>query len=325
MNKKMIAFLTALTCMSALAALPASAELQVLPDGKWVDATTTPYPGIMVETDGTELTREMLSDIEELVQIKNIVSYEEFTKSYPFWKTVVSVEPESKAYMLNLNETSPDVLIKFGRELMVTMDCIKETHLCETTHYRYPLSTNKFTVKTKDGIDLNEADIPEFAGFTLDPFDGEVIPEEMRNSWTVLMPTDTFSVMLRTLSRYEIYCYNQDFCEEILEKYPDIIEFMGQHIKYNCTSNDNAASYAASSVWTSAGDSNSDGAVDASDAANVLTIAAQNGTGAAIKVTAADDVNADGAVNATDAAAVLCYAAAKGTGADVSWVDILRR
>ncbi|MBE6849307.1 MAG: hypothetical protein E7502_05305 [Ruminococcus sp.] len=324
MNKKMIAFLTALTCMSALAALPASAELQVLPDGKWVDATTTPYPGIMVETDGTELTREMLSDIEGLVQIKNIVSYEEFTKSYPFWKTVVSVEPESKAYMLNLNETSPDVLIKFGRELMVTMDCIKETHLCETTHYRYPLSTNRFTVKTKEGIDLNEADIPEFADFTFYS-SGIEFPEDGWNKWTVIMPTDTFSVMLRTLSEYEIYCYNQDFCEEILEKYPDIIESMGQLIKYNSTSNDNAASYAASSVWTSAGDSNSDGAVDASDAANVLNIAAQNGTGAAIKATAADDVNADGAVNANDAAAVLCYAAAKGTGADVSWVDILRR
>ena len=79
------------------------------------------------------------------------------------------------------------------------------------------------------------------------------------------------------------------------------------------------------SIWDNAGDSNSDGAVDASDAANVLTIAAQNGTGANIKATSADDVNADGAVNATDAAAVLCYAAAKGTGADVSWVDILRR
>ncbi|MBQ2265271.1 MAG: hypothetical protein II341_07705, partial [Oscillospiraceae bacterium] len=81
----------------------------------------------------------------------------------------------------------------------------------------------------------------------------------------------------------------------------------------------------APSVWTNAGDPNSDGTVNAADAAEMLVSAAQIGTGVDVAVTSAADVNADGLLNAEDAAAVLSYAAAKGTGADVSWVDILTR
>jgi len=313
MNKKMIAFFTALTCMSALAALPASAEFQVLPDGTWVDATTYPYSGIMVETDGTELTSEMLSNIEGFHSLK---THEEFTKHYCYGNYVTNIMPESTAYMLSIKDMTPEALTKLGRELMVKMDCIKDVHLVDATFYKYPKSLNFIQISTtKTDIVINEEVFPELAGCT---FSGQ------EGIYTVTFPFEEHREMLETQTQYEVYSYYQEIAKNLQNTYSDVIQKASAVCAVEETSY-KASNCSASSVWTSAGDSNSDGAVDASDAANVLTIAAQNGTGAAIKATAADDVNADGAVNATDAAAVLCYAAAKGTGADVSWVDILRR
>jgi hypothetical protein len=51
--------------------------------------------------------------------------------------------------------------------------------------------------------------------------------------------------------------------------------------------------------------------------------AAENGAGMARAVSFSADVNADSAVNALDAAAVLTYAAAKGSGSPLSWAQVL--
>lgn len=71
------------------------------------------------------------------------------------------------------------------------------------------------------------------------------------------------------------------------------------------------------------GDADGDSNVNASDAAEMLIIAAENGAGARNAVTFSNDVNADGVTDAADAAAVLIYAAAKGTGSFIPWEDIL--
>lgn len=69
---------------------------------------------------------------------------------------------------------------------------------------------------------------------------------------------------------------------------------------------------------SSLGDLNGDGAVNASDAASLLTAAAAAGTGGASGLTAEQeanaDVNADEAFDAKDAALILQYAAYTGTG-----------
>lgn len=70
------------------------------------------------------------------------------------------------------------------------------------------------------------------------------------------------------------------------------------------------------------GDADGDSNVNASDAAEMLIIAAENGAGARNAVTFSNDVNADGVTDAEDAAAVLIYAAAKGTGSFIPWEDI---
>ena len=124
---------------------------------------------------------------------------------------------------------------------------------------------------------------------------------------------------------FKSYQYMLDFCNSVAEQYPDVFEVLVPLMEIE--GGHHGEGYAYSEIlWDEyVGDTNTDGEVDAADAADVLVIAAQNGTGAAIKATSANDVNADGYVDASDAAAVLSYAAAKGTGADVSWVDILRK
>ncbi len=71
------------------------------------------------------------------------------------------------------------------------------------------------------------------------------------------------------------------------------------------------------------GDADGDHEVNASDAAEMLIIAAENGAGARNAVTFSNDVNSDGVTDAADAAAVLIYAAARGTGTPIPWEEIL--
>ncbi len=122
---------------------------------------------------------------------------------------------------------------------------------------------------------------------------------------------------------YQSYLFMKEIADNILTEHGNL--FVSVEPTMKSIDFGGSESLATESIWDSAGDSNTDGAVDASDAADVLTIAAQNGTGAGIKATSATDVNADGNVDASDAAAVLCYAAAQGTGAEVTWIDILKK
>ncbi len=312
-KKKILALLTVLSCIASMATMPTSAEFAVLPDGTWVEVTTSPFAGIMIETDGTELTQDMVDDVEGFEFLQ---TYESFTKTYCWGNYVTNIKPESTAFMLSTEKASPDLLTKIGRELTMKHDCITNVHLVEQSCYRYPRVTHTFSIKMKtQDLTFNETDFPEFAGSTIYGSNG---------SYTVTLPQDKGQEMLETYTQYQLYCYYKEFADEMKNKYAEQLGSVSALYKINASNSNNTA-YSAFSVWDTAGDSNTDGAVDASDAADVLTIAAQNGTGAGIKATSANDVNADGNVDASDAAAVLCYSAAQGTGAEVSWVDILRK
>ncbi len=71
------------------------------------------------------------------------------------------------------------------------------------------------------------------------------------------------------------------------------------------------------------GDMTRDDVVDANDAAQMLSAAAEIGAGDVAAVGFSVDVDADGALTAADAAAVLTYAAAKGSGSPLSWAQVL--
>ena len=76
------------------------------------------------------------------------------------------------------------------------------------------------------------------------------------------------------------------------------------------------------------GDIDSDGSINASDAAQVLiaaaSIGAGNGSGLTAEQEAASDIDHDGSINATDAAIILMYSAAVGAGqTDVTISDFI--
>lgn len=83
----------------------------------------------------------------------------------------------------------------------------------------------------------------------------------------------------------------------------------------------------AESTTYALGDVNADGAVDASDASEILIAAASAGAGEESTLDAqqqlAADANADGAYDANDASLVLQYAAEIGAGADLTFEEFL--
>ena len=72
------------------------------------------------------------------------------------------------------------------------------------------------------------------------------------------------------------------------------------------------------------GDVNRDGSIDATDAAAVLKMASEIGSGSQVENNTAADVNADGSINALDAAFILQYAAYAGAGGELSFEEFLK-
>lgn len=317
MKKKRFAFVTALCCLTSAAALPVSAEFAVLPDGTWVDVTTSPFAGIMIETDGTELTADMVSSVEGFVSLE---THDEFSQHYCWGHYVTNIEPENTAYMLSTENSSPEELTRLGRELMMELDCITDVHLVEQSLYNYPRVTHTFTVKTTDpDIAVNETNFPEFAGASVSGSDG---------SYMVTLPQATANELLETYTQYELYCYYEKFADALTEKYTDLLEDVSPLYKIDEAALSSSTEYSASSVWNSAGDFDGSGAVDSSDAADILLYSATLGADSQMPLTTAQqnagDLNFDGVVDVIDAANVLVYSAQKGTGHEPDWFDILK-
>ncbi len=243
-----------------------------------------------------------------------------------------------------------------ARRLMIEYDFVKDVQILTTKRMGNVCFEPTFAMRpvfASEDIDPTAIDVPELKDFYFDELEGSIFllefPERTgEGSYTewytsVTMPDffnefhaanpqyndlrfeyseEMVGTKVRSVySSYQAYKWMTDYCNAVAEKYPDVFESLTPLVF------EPSHKYIDGAVcWNEyVGDTNTDGEVDAADAADVLVIAAQNGTGAGIKATSANDVNADGYVDASDAAAVLSYAAAKGTGADVSWVDILRK
>ncbi len=348
MMKKISALLTALSCMASLVALPASAETDFVWEyvksetGELEVITAKGTYGLIVKTDGTEMTLDtlvpfgyvdtkgmMMSDID----IMDVYKMEEFSRRFSN-DTVELMVTEDFDYVIRGEYMTNDELYALGRKLMLELEFVKDVEIMSyesrNTKPDFQLRFSAELVSENTVIDTST--IPELADFTFSH-------RPNTNIGTFYMDYDAvecylgneeypefiqkFDLATKDATSYEKYEYLKFYADCIQEKYNDLFTSFTPEIPFMAL----GGSYAPNTfrIWDTAGDSNTDGAVDASDAAEVLTIAAQNGTGAGIKATSANDVNADGNVDASDAAAVLCYAAAQGTGAEVSWVDILRK
>ncbi|MBE6850021.1 MAG: hypothetical protein E7502_09020 [Ruminococcus sp.] len=337
MKKKMIALLTALCCACSVASLTASAEhdrrweFVELENGGLGCINDRCSYGLLVETGDSEMTLDTLVpfgyvDIKDKERwefdIYGLYPLEEYREQiYPTtWKDYVGTN--GNEYIIKADYMTDDELETLARQLTMELDFVENVQIINYVYTSpYVDFQGSFTAKladtAQDPKSIDFSAMPELNGFTIQgSYDqGFTVNSEKGESESYCAAVDC--------KGYEMYLKLNEFADSVQEKYSDVFaEFEPQFL---LAALGVEPVMHLTPIWDNAGDSNSDGEVDASDAANVLTIAAQNGTGAAIKATAADDVNADGAVNAADAAAVLCYAAAKGTGADVSWVDILRR
>ena len=318
--KKMTALLTALTMTASMGAVSVSAcncydSFTFIDNVPWY-VTEGKLNGFIVETDGAEVTADMF-DIPE--SDFRIVSYEEFLSSFGIYRVEIDFSTEKTAYVVTFGDTPFEETRNIARKFMLEHDCAEQVYNVNTRLLQYVLEHNYLQITVDSEEKFEELlEQPEFSGAKVrDTF-------KYSEGYYYSLAIEQFDKLLdegkKTWEVHGLYC---ELSKTIDEKFGDEIKIESPMVYWY--DGPGARQGEVCSIWDNAGDSNSDGAVDASDAANVLTIAAQNGTGANIKATAADDVNADGAVNAADAAAVLCYAAAKGTGADVSWVDILRR
>ena len=312
-RKKIAASLTALCCTFSIGSLSASAQTDIISneEGTLVSKTTTSFVGVMIETDGTELTEEVASSFEGF---QSLQKYEDFSRDYCEGNVVTNITPDGTAYMFHTENSDTDALIALGREIMMKLDYVTEVHLVDKIVYQ-PVSLGyMYVLETLNpNTNVDGTSFPELEGMQIGGSNG---------SYSILMSNETIKEMKSQYTEYELYLQFSEFSDTMMEKYGDVLKFFTP--SFTSLDSDNT-NFTVSSVWTDAGDSNSDGTVDSTDAAEMLVFAAQIGTGVDVAVTSAADVNADGLLNAEDAAAVLSYAAAKGTGADVSWVDILRR
>ena len=128
---------------------------------------------------------------------------------------------------------------------------------------------------------------------------------------------------LRTTSEMEQYAMSTG--NEMIALMPDKLTdvFLGAESIYLTDS-----PTASTNIWQNVGCVTSESTPNASDAARILIESARKGAGlsSGFQPTseAMADVNADGAVNASDAAIVLMYAAAVGAGQDVSISDCVK-
>ena len=333
MTKKITAFLTAILCTASMAAMPASAAVEYIfeiheGENGSIAVTTqrNAAAGIYVETGSTVLTSDMLTSFEA---VQSITEWETYASPKTMYSEIVTnITPDGNGYILKMGNMDAETMQTLGRRLMLELDCVEDVQIVEYEHIGTG-GTIVFEYQAEFASPDTVVDIsaiPELADFAYDggtdrSFSLDYDYEECLSG---LAEFPTFYTEISQIdTAYGKYEYMLEFGNAIQEKYSDLFASFTPTVIVPET---NAiAEYSGASIWTSAGDPNSDGEVNASDAAEMLVSAAQIGTGADVAITSAADVNADGELNAADAAAVLSYAAAKGTGADVSWVDILRR
>ena len=278
------------------------------------------FSGLIVETDGTELTKEMLSDYEDVFSVECFYNpTRPYDNTYDF--EVFNYTPEGTAYVIHLLET--DERDRLARSLMLEFDFITDVRRCYQTTYDLVFFDHIYVLFLNNpDLVINAEKYPEFE---------DMVIGETRYNWQqdLYLCTIEYDHIYREMkaqgmTEWEVHSHFCELKDLLNEKYS--ADFTSPYMY--AIGFENADGFSAThsiSAWHGVGDSNTDGEVDAADAAEMLVSAAQIGTGVDVAVTSAADVNADGLLNAEDAAAVLSYAAAKGTGADVSWVDILRR
>ncbi len=342
MKRKFTAFLiAALFAMASVSSVSAD-DLDIRPfpyRDKVVVANviTEPQNGILVQTDGTVLTEDMVSDLDGY---QEMMTWDDFVHSFSWYPNTAgeyAISDPDNAYWVALDTTDRDEMKVLGRTLRQELGCATEVYLVDILSYYRSSTSFNIKIYPREGAELfDENTIPELVEdfhfgdsetgetiytddngtYYLYLFDGEVEGNALFDGYTDISEAGVM---------YSVYELWADFVQGIIDEHSDIIED-GEILYTNDIWNPVQVDYEAPPIWQTAGDHNADGEVNSNDAADLLVQAAQDGVAEASEtaVSPDSDVNLDGVADSTDAAYILQYAALKGSGADADWVEILK-
>ncbi len=330
MKNRILAALTAFTCTAAMTLSVSAGEYAKDSSGLLSYVTTYSYYGLMVETDGTELTEEMVSGIDGF---QGLYNWEAYCSSDHAWTELLTdCTPEGTAYMIHMDTNNKQTLTQLSRQLALNLDCVTNVQYVTRREYQRAVMAWKYTVETKsEDIVLDASTIPELSEFTCAQF--EEAPSDVGTVYTYVFAGDAenselfpnYSTGWDGQQSYDAYQLWNAFGQELVEKYSDILS----SVRVETNLLEDAVEYEAVPVspWQTAGDHNADGETNSNDAAALLVQAAEDGAAEASAETVSpdSDVNLDGVADATDAAYILQYSALKGAGMDPDWVEILKK
>ncbi len=346
MNKKIIATLTALLCtFSSFSAMMATAEEEVNPYLLPVDMGY--FYGFIVETDGTELTAEMLPFGSDY-QLMWIYTWDYITDKYYWGYLDIDYTPSESTYIVQMRSNKTDYLNNYARQAMLEVDCIEEAYLFEYTMYSYGYAgfnvedgqEGIFRIEMNDpSAQLEDLDIPEFEGMEFVRYEdlGAIYYNVGDNERDSALYADVVAYVDEAsngeLSYPEFYSdiYSYEFlnnyADELAEKYSEYFTIQTQFGYLENELTEPSSITFALPTWQTAGDHNADGETNSNDAAALLVQAAEDGAAEASAGTVSprSDGDLDGVADASDAAYILQYSALKGAGMDPDWVEILKK
>lgn len=316
-NAAMIAVITAM--IASIGSMPASAvtEGTYVQYGESSLAAVTSverFSGVMVETDGTALTAEMLADMDGY---QEMMSWDAFCKDTAWGSITTSIVPQGGAYMIYTDSMDEESLTAFGRRLMLEQEAITAVYSVEQIVYNLAYASGEIILYTADPEQvLDESSIPELAdcettwnsGSVSYILDAEILDEDGFRDY------------------YAEYQYRLAHANSILEAHSDILS--GVNVVATILEGSGETGAAVASVWEGAGDVDADGTINSEDAAGVLIAASAVGSGgesgfSAAQSTAAD-INGDGVTNSEDAAEILQYTAAIGSGLEMTFEEFVK-
>ncbi|MBE6825979.1 MAG: hypothetical protein E7511_03745 [Ruminococcus sp.] len=331
MKTRLLAALTALCCVSSMAAMPVSA----LPHPEYFDHDGTlskielQTMTLIVETDGRELPEEELMNIEGYISSSLYDEAQYGSDTY----NEFSIVPENTAYVISIENPELQMLMASGRSFMLNTEGIEAVYLAEMTRYLYGHVDYSLDFEMVDpDMNLDEITIPELSEFTTvyahfrNVIHYQIPPNELGNSELI----QSRLAEGWSSGQYRMYEYLLNYGQSIVEKYSDI--FSDVNVGVSILESWYPSELSAASIWDTAGDLDTDGKIDASDAAELLVLSAMKGATAdggydpfTAEQKSAADLNGDTFCDANDAAYILQFAAEAGAGSTLSIGEFMTR
>ncbi len=318
------AFLFIICCIVSIASLPASAEQNIREIDRYLCCGGDGMAAFLVETDGVHPMETLLTDFCEISSIQQC--------NTAGLGIIICTQPiTDHTYLLHTEIRDEASLLAMGRRIATETDWLENVTLSTVVGYGKSSLMYEFILYPNDETsELSDYPIPELDEFEL------TSQSTVYRYWTYTLTDPETSVFKAQMdaanltSEYEQYQYMREYADAIQEHHSDVLEQVDVSVF-----TDDMTSYteiSAASIWNTAGDLDADGEIDASDAAELLSLSAMKGAtadGAADPFTAeqksAADLNGDTFCDANDAAYILQFAAEAGAGSELSIGEFMTR